>query len=136
MQPREGHLKGIIRVFEYLKRHHKGKISIDPNYPDHSGYPTPEYDNWKEFYPGSEEHIPDCDDIPEPLGPNVRMTVYKDADHAHDIVTRRSVTRILLFINNTPIKYTSKRQKMVETSTSGAELVAAKQAVKMMILEY
>ena len=135
MQPREGHLKGIIRVFGYLKRHHKGKILIDPNYPDHSGYPTPEYDNWREFYPEAEEHIPDHKDIPEPLGPMVRTTVYKDADHAHDIVTRRSVTGILLFINNTPVKAVSKRQKTVETSTYGSELVAAKQAVEL-ILEY
>lgn len=50
MQPREGHLKGIIRVFGYLKQHHKEKILIDPNYPDHSGYPTSEYDNWREYY--------------------------------------------------------------------------------------
>ena len=135
MQPREGHLKGIIRVFGYLKRYNKGKILIDPNYPDHSGYPTPEYDNWREFYPEAEEHIPDLKDIPDPLGPMVRMTVYKDADHAHDIVTRRSVTGILLLINNTPVKYISKRQKTVETSTYGSELVAAKQAVEL-ILEY
>ena len=59
MQPREGHLKGIIRVFGYLKRHHKGKILIYPNYPDHFRYPTPKYDNWREFYPEAEEHIPD-----------------------------------------------------------------------------
>ena len=135
MQPREGHMKAIIRVFGYLKRHYQGKIMIDPNYPDHANYPTPKYDNWREFYPDAEEHIPDIKEIPEGLGPMVRMTLYKDADHAHDIVTRRSVTGILLFINNTPVKFVSKRQKTVETSTYGSELVAAKQAVEL-ILEY
>ena len=61
--------------------------------------------------------------------------MFKDADHAHDIVTRRSVTGILLLINNTPVKWISKRQKTVETSTYGSELVAAKTAVEL-ILEY
>ena len=61
--------------------------------------------------------------------------VYKDADHAHDLATRRSVTGILLLVNNTPVKWMSKRQKTIETSTYGAELVAAKQAVET-ILEY
>ena len=63
------------------------------------------------------------------------MTVYVDADHAHDILTRRSVTGILLMINNTPVKWFSKRQKTVEISTYGLELVASKQAVEF-ILEY
>ena len=135
MQPREGHLKGIIRVFGYLKRHYRRKILIDPNYPNHAEYPTSKYDNWREFYPEAEEHIPDKREIPDPVGPMIRMTIYKDADHAHEIVTRRSVTGILLFINNTPVKFVTKRQKTVETSTYGSELVAAKQAVEL-ILEY
>jgi hypothetical protein len=32
--------------------------------------------------------------------PRVRMTVYVDADHAHDLVTRRSITGILVLLNN------------------------------------
>ena len=63
------------------------------------------------------------------------MTVHKDADHAHDILTRRSVTGALLFLNNTPVRWVSKRQKTVETSTYGSELVAAKHATEL-ILEY
>ena len=63
------------------------------------------------------------------------MIVFKDTDHAHDLLTRRSVTGILLMINNTPVKWFSKRQKTVETSTYGLELVAGKQAIEL-ILEY
>ena len=44
------------------------------------------------------------------------MTVYVDADHAHDLVTRRSITGILVMLNNTPVRWVSKRQKTVETS--------------------
>ena len=45
MQPRQGHLNGIIRVFGYLKKFNKGRIMIDPSYPDHSMFETKEYDN-------------------------------------------------------------------------------------------
>jgi hypothetical protein len=45
------------------------------------------------------------------------MTVFVDADQAHDLVTRRSITRILVMLNNTPIRWISKRQNAVETST-------------------
>ncbi len=55
--------------------------------------------------------------------------------NAHDLVTRRYVTGILLFLNNTPVKWISKRQKTVETSTYGSELVAGKVATEL-ILEY
>jgi hypothetical protein len=54
----------------------------------------------------------------------VRMTVYVDADHVHDLVTR-SITGILVMLNNTPVRWVSKRQRTVETSTYGSELVAS-----------
>ena len=59
------------------------------------------------------------------------MTVYVDADHAHDQVTRQSVTGIVAFINNTPVRWISKLQKTVETSTYGSELVAARIATEL-----
>jgi len=79
--------------------------------------------------------MPDEKERPTPRGPKIRITVYKDADHAHDVVTRRSVTGVLLLLNNTPVRWISKRQKTVETSTYGSELVAAKVATEL-ILEY
>jgi len=56
-----------------------------------------------------------------------------DADHARNKVTRRSVTGIILLVNNTPLVWISKRQKTVETSTYGSELVAARMAVDLII---
>ena len=125
----------MIRVFGYLKKWPKGTIIIDPKYPDHAQFDVADYDNWKEFYPDVEEMVPKDDERPKPKGPKVRITVYKDADHAHDLVTRRSVTGVLLFLNNTPVRWISKRQKTVETSTYGSELVAAKIATEL-VLEY
>ena len=89
----------------------------------------------KEFYPDAEEEIPSKEMLPKPKGKKIRITVYKDADHAHDLVTRRSVTGVLLVLNNTPVKWISQRQKTVETSTYGSELVATRVAMEL-ILEY
>jgi hypothetical protein len=54
-----------------------------------------------EFYPDASGEIPK-DLLPE-KGPRVRMTVYVDADHVHDLLTRRSITGILVILNNTPL---------------------------------
>jgi hypothetical protein len=59
--------------------------------------------------------------------------VYVDGDHAHDLVTRRSITGILVMLNNKPIRWVSKRQKAVETSTYGSELVASRIATELIV---
>ena len=48
-------------------------------------------------------------------------------------MTRRSVTRILVLLNNTPISAYCKRQRTVETSTYGSEMVAAQIAVEIIL---
>ena len=61
------------------------------------------------------------------------MTCYVDADNAMDMVTRKSVTGILLLLNNTPASWLFKHQKMVEAATYGSEIVASRIAVEMII---
>jgi hypothetical protein len=61
------------------------------------------------------------------------MTVYVEADHAHDLATRRSITGILVMLNYTPNRWISKRQKIVETSTYGSELVALRIATELIL---
>jgi hypothetical protein len=78
--------------------------------------------SWKEFYGEMEEPIPS--NQPAPRGNEVHMRCYCDADHAGNVVTRRSQTGIMIFLNNAPIVWYSKRQNTVETSTFGSELVA------------
>ena len=53
-----------------------------------------------------------------------------DADHAGDNLTRRSRSGFIVFLNNAPIYWSSKKQTMCETSTYGSELVAMKQAAE------
>jgi hypothetical protein len=132
MAPRAGHMKAMLRVFGYIKKHKHGQILVDPNYMNWDKY-THEQHDWDEFYPDATEELPP--NMPEPRGKSIKLTVYKDADHAHDLVTRRSVTGILMFANNMPIEWISKRQKTVETSTYGSELVASRIATDL-IVEY
>jgi hypothetical protein len=131
MLPREGHLKVVKRILSYLKTFPKGRLIIDTTYPDHSIFPVEDHYNWMEFYPDAEEEIPN--DLPAPKGSKVRMTVYVDADHAHDLVTRRSITGILVMLNNTSVRWVSKRQKTVETFTYGSELVASRIAAELIL---
>jgi hypothetical protein len=131
MLPREGHLKAVKRILSYLKTFPKGREIIDTSYPDHSMYPVEDHSNWMELYPDASEEIPK--DLPPEKGPRVRMTVYVDADHAHDLVTRRSITGILVMLNNTPIIWISKRQKTVETSNYGSELVASRVSTDLIL---
>ena len=62
--------------------------------------------------------------MPTPVTDEAYITVYVDASHAYDLVTRRSVTGILLCVSKAPIRWYSKRQNTVETSTDGSKLVA------------
>jgi hypothetical protein len=59
------------------------------------------------------------------------ISCFVDADHAGNMVTRRSHTGILIFCNRAPIIWFSKKQNTVETSTFGSEFVAAKIAVEL-----
>jgi hypothetical protein len=61
------------------------------------------------------------------------MAVYIDDDHAHDLVTNRFITVILVILNNTPIRWISKHQKTVDTSTYGSELVASRIATELIL---
>ena len=69
----------------------------------------------------------------EPKGKLCTLTCFVDADHGRDQLTRRSVTGIILLLNNTPILWVSKRQNTVETSTYGSELVASRIAIEHII---
>ena len=81
------------------------------------------------MYPDAEEAIPH--DCPEPMGKFVVLACYVDADHAGNLVTRRSHTGIFLYINNTPIIFHSKRQNTVESASFGSEFIALKVATEM-----
>ena len=63
----------------------------------------------------------------------IQLTVFKNASHGSNLTTRLSVTGIIIFHGHAPIKFYSKRENTVETSTYGAELVAFHLAVEQLL---
>jgi hypothetical protein len=107
---REGHLKAAKWLLAYLKTLSKGRGIIDTSNPRHSEYPVEERPNGKDVYTDAEEEI--LNDLPMSKGPKVWLTVYLDADYAHDLFTRQSITGILVMFNNTSIRLVSKCQRL------------------------
>ena len=66
--------------------------------------------------------------MPKPRGKSMTMRVFVDSDHAGNTMTRRSRTGFVVFLNQSPIYWYSKKQGSCETSTFGSEFVAMKQA--------
>ena len=63
------------------------------------------------------------------------MTTFVDASYADDVVTRWSMTGILMFFQSSPIIYYSKMQKTVESCAYGFEGIAARIATEMIIAQ-
>jgi hypothetical protein len=80
------------------------------------------------MYPDAFEEV-DAN-VPEAKFDELAVTVFVDSDHAHDKVTRRSVTGLLILVGRTPIFFSSKRQGSVETSSYGAEFCAMRTAAE------
>ena len=128
--PRIGHLEVVYHMFAYLNKHDKSRIIFDPTDPI-PVTPTSKRPDWSSFYEVLEEELPPK--MPEPLGKPVHIYTFVDANHAGNVVTRRSHTGILLFVQNSPIQWLSRRQNTVETSTFGSEFVALRTARDMII---
>ncbi len=114
--PRDGHLKRMLRIFGYLKYHHKGMIKFDLDYPNFDSLDFKEFD-WSEAYPEAYEEVPYDTPAPKPTTQDIVISCHCDSDHAHDLLTRRSVTGFVISVNKTPIKFYSKRQNTVESSS-------------------
>ena len=63
-------------------------------------------------------------DLPEPKGKEVRTSTFRDASFMHCKVTGKSVTGLLLLVNQTPIDWFYKKQGTVGTATYGEEFVS------------
>jgi hypothetical protein len=131
--PREGHLEAAYHIFAYLKSHPKVKIVFDPADVslDASAFAPIPVAAWREFYGDLSEELPPG--MPEPRGRAVDITCFVDADHAGNVITRRSHTGIIIFVQNAPIIWFSKKQNTVESSSFGSEFVALRAARDMIV---
>ena len=132
--PREGHMKRMLRIFGYLKYHTKGRLRFDLSEPLIDSLDFKDFE-WNELYPEATEEIPYDAPNTKPTTNDVTIVCHCDSDHGHDLLTRRSVTGFVISINKTPIKFYSKRQNTVESSSYGSELVAGRIATEA-IMEY
>jgi hypothetical protein len=129
--PRFGHLEAVYHVFSYLKSHKDmGRIAYDSITPPINESVFNHRADWTDFYDVQEE-LPT--NMPKPLGNPVHISCFVDANHAGNVVTRRSHTGIIIFVQNAPVIWYSKRQNTVETSTFGSELVAQRTAKELIV---
>jgi hypothetical protein len=128
--PREGHLERAYRIFSYLKRRKHMAIRLDSRPPliDHGSLHSGGEPDFQTIYPYAAEDIDPK--LPVALGAELAVTVIVDADHAHDLATRRSISGLIVFVGRTPVVAISKRQSSVQSSTYGAEFLAARAATE------
>ena len=125
--PREGHLYQVFQIFGYLKKYHNTEMVYDPSDPviDESTFERRDWTSSEFGHLQGREEIPT--NMPEPRGQGFTMRAKVDADHAGDTVTRRSRTGFLVYLNCSPIYWSSKKQTSVESSSFGSEFIAMKQ---------
>ena len=101
---------------------------MDPSLPviDYSDFVTKPRD-FAEYYRDVKEELPH--DMPTPRGPSISITAFVDASFAQNKKTRKSHTGFIIFVNRAAIKWFSKRQSTLETSTFSAEFMAMKSCV-------
>ena len=117
-----------------MKRKPSCAIWFCTGIPDHEkkfGNDPVHYDWMETVYGTPPEEVDER--APVPKGKMVQTTLFVDANLMHDMVTGRSCTGILKFLNQMPVDWFSKRQNQVETATYGSEFIAACQAVERII---
>jgi len=128
--PREGHLEAMYHIFSYLKGHENSRVVFDPSYPTIDDRRFQIFD-WVDFYPDACDELPPG--MPESRGLPVEISCFVDADHAGNLLTRRSQSGILIFLNKSPITWYSKQQNTVESSTFGSEFIAMRIATDLIM---
>ena len=95
-KPRIGHLEALYHIFAYLKSHmDMGRLGYDPVCLKIDEVVFHHNAVWKDFYGDIEEELPAR--MPEPLGNPVTISAFVDANHAGNVVTRRSLVSLSLF---------------------------------------
>ena len=135
--PREGHLEALYHIFAYLRMRPISKLVLDPTTVnlDEEAFHNPDIGTWREFYGDVTELLPAG--APEPRGKSVQVACFVDSDHAGNKITRRSHSGIIIFVQNSPIIWYSKKQNTVESSSFGSEFVAMTTAHDLIVaLQY
>jgi hypothetical protein len=129
--PRIHHLELVFHLFGYHKKNPNRRIVIDsrPLIVD-TGLQTDSFH--PDFLEGYSDASEDIDEtLPTSYGRELETSVFFDADHAHDHVTRRSIlSGIIVSVGSTPVLRQSKRQGCIATGTYCAEFVSMRSAAE------
>lgn len=132
--PREGHYQLALHLFGYLKRHKNKRLLVDSRniiLDDDFITDATFHPDFLDEYKHAKEEIPD--DLPKAFGTELQTSIFFDADFAHDVKTRRSITGLIVNVGRTPVEWYSKRQGCIATSTYCAEFIAMRAAVECAI---
>ena len=120
---RKGHMEQVLGMFAYLKGHTNPEMVFDPSELefDRANFPKQDwsYSTYTTYDCELKEELPP--NMPKPRINGMITIVYVYSDHASDTVTRRSRTGFVIFLNSTPIYWSSKNQ----TSVKQAPLIAS-----------
>ena len=131
-QPRIGHLERLKRIYGYVHRTRTYAIKYRVEQPDVTTFDNRIKMDWsKSIYGDHTEDLPD--DAPKPLGKEVVLLHYFDANLMHDVLSGKAVTGCIHFANKTPIMWYSKKQATTETATYRAEFVAGRKCIEHII---
>ena len=122
----------MYHIFAYLKKHENGaRIVFDPKTPLIDERVFKSNADWRDFNGDVTEELPP--NMPEPRGQPVVVPCFVDANHAGNVITRRSHTGILIYVQNAPIIWFAKRQNTVDSSSFGSEFIALQAAKDMVV---
>ena len=79
---------------------------------------------WCGFYGDMKEAI--NTNKSEPRGKEVNLGIFVNSDYAGDKLTKRSITGYMIFLDNAPIDWLSKKQANIVTSVFGVEFISMK----------
>ena len=119
-------------MFSYLEKQHNCEMVFDHTVPafDKADFPKEILDNTVYSNERGELKEEILNNLPTSFDNGFTMRVYVDSDHAGDLVTRRSRTGFLFFLNNAFLYWTSKKQTTIEPSSFGSEFMTMKHATE------
>eukprot|EP00957_Ditylum_brightwellii_P044840 3402086-Ditylum_brightwellii.AAC.1 len=89
MMPRWRHIEALYMILGYLIKHLNSRIVFDPAIVPADERNFTKFD-WEDFYQNTEERL--LLDMPESRGLPVKITIFVEADHAGNLINRRSHT--------------------------------------------
>ena len=130
--PQEGHIEALYLILHLMLKNPKKVLLMDLSMSDVDKYIFNLNADWNEIYGDVVED--GSHRMPEPLGRSVWVGYFIGEYHGGNVITRISHYGTFLFVKNTLIKYFSKLQNTVKSSTIGSDIVALK-TERDMILE-